>query len=329
MTEFTDPPLTTVRQPTPALGKAVCRPLVGMVGRRARPDGARSLVKPELVVRASAGRAPPVDPDPDPSAPTGNTDAPPRLDPGRGDLPAQPAPAHRRRARSGPRRPHLPRIRDLGVEIVWLMPVHPIGEVNRKGGAGQPVRRAGLPRGEPGVRHRGRPARTSSTTAHGLGLKVILDWVANHTAWDNALVAHAPRVVRPRLEGRLPAHPLVGLGRHHRPRLRPAGPARVHGRGDGVLGARVRRRRLPLRRRRLRAARLLGGRARAAGRDQAGLHARRVGDPRPARARLRRVVRLVVERGDAPDRLRATATSSAARLLRVERAVLAATTRCG
>ncbi|MET0953995.1 MAG: alpha-amylase family glycosyl hydrolase, partial [Aeromicrobium sp.] len=32
----------------------------------------------------------------------------------------------------------LPRIRDLGAEIVWLMPVHPIGEVNRKGGLGSP-----------------------------------------------------------------------------------------------------------------------------------------------------------------------------------------------
>ena len=33
---------------------------------------------------------------------------------------------------------HLPRLRDLGVDILWLMPVHPIGELNRKGGLGSP-----------------------------------------------------------------------------------------------------------------------------------------------------------------------------------------------
>ena len=33
---------------------------------------------------------------------------------------------------------HLPRLRDLGVGIVWLMPVHEIGEHNRKGELGSP-----------------------------------------------------------------------------------------------------------------------------------------------------------------------------------------------
>ena len=40
-------------------------------------------------------------------------------------------------------------------------------------------------------------------------MHVILDWVANHTAWDNPLVDRAPRVVRARLEGRLPPDVLV------------------------------------------------------------------------------------------------------------------------
>ena len=57
MTEFTDPPLTTVRRPTSALGKAVCRTMIGMVAGDPAPT-TETLVKPELVVRASAGRAP-------------------------------------------------------------------------------------------------------------------------------------------------------------------------------------------------------------------------------------------------------------------------------
>ena len=85
----------------------------------------------------------------------------------------------------------LPRIRDLGVEIVWLMPVHPIGEVNRKGGLGSPyaVRDYLAVNPEFGTEE---DLRHFVATAHGLGLKVILDWVANHTSWDNDLARRHP-----------------------------------------------------------------------------------------------------------------------------------------
>ncbi|MGD9960966.1 alpha-amylase family glycosyl hydrolase [Nocardioides sp.] len=86
---------------------------------------------------------------------------------------------------------HLPRIRDLGVEIIWLMPVHPIGEVNRKGRLGSPyaVRDYLAVNPEFGTIE---DLRHFVATAHELGLKVILDWVANHTAWDNVLVEQHP-----------------------------------------------------------------------------------------------------------------------------------------
>ena len=86
---------------------------------------------------------------------------------------------------------HLPRIRDLGVDIVWLMPVNPIGQRNRKGELGSPyaVRDYYAVNPEFGdlddLRH-------FVATAHDLGLRVILDWVANHTAWDNVLVEEHP-----------------------------------------------------------------------------------------------------------------------------------------
>jgi 1,4-alpha-glucan branching enzyme len=86
---------------------------------------------------------------------------------------------------------HLPRLRDLGVGIVWLMPVHPIGRENRKGSLGSPYavqdHRAVNPEfGDlDSLRH-------FVSTAHGLGLRVILDWVANHTAWDHHLVVEHP-----------------------------------------------------------------------------------------------------------------------------------------
>ncbi len=86
---------------------------------------------------------------------------------------------------------HLPGLRDLGVEIIWLMPVHPIGRVNRKGSLGSPY----------AVRdHRAVNPEFGTfddlvhfvRTAHDLGLRVILDWVANHTAWDHVLVSEHP-----------------------------------------------------------------------------------------------------------------------------------------
>jgi glycosidase len=86
---------------------------------------------------------------------------------------------------------HLPRIRDLGIDVVWIMPVNPIGEVNRKGPLGSPyaVRDYLAVNPEFGTFE---DLRHFVDTAHGLGLKVILDWVANHTAWDNPLAQEHP-----------------------------------------------------------------------------------------------------------------------------------------
>lgn len=85
----------------------------------------------------------------------------------------------------------LPRLKDLGADILWLMPVHPIGEVNRKGRLGSPY----AVRDYFGVNPEFGDLddlRNFVGVAHDLGMKVILDWVANHTAWDNALVTEHP-----------------------------------------------------------------------------------------------------------------------------------------
>ncbi|MBB2986934.1 alpha-amylase family glycosyl hydrolase [Terracoccus luteus] len=86
---------------------------------------------------------------------------------------------------------HLPRLRELGVDIVWLMPVNPIGELNRKGRLGSPYAVKDYLAVNPEFGDLG-DLRHFVDTAHGLGLHVILDWVANHTAWDNVLVEQHP-----------------------------------------------------------------------------------------------------------------------------------------
>lgn len=86
---------------------------------------------------------------------------------------------------------HLPRLKAMNVDIVWLMPIHPIGEKNRKGTLGSPY----AVRDYLGVNPEfGTLADLKHfvAAAHGLGMHVILDWVANHTAWDNPLVEQHP-----------------------------------------------------------------------------------------------------------------------------------------
>ncbi|WP_273020856.1 alpha-amylase family glycosyl hydrolase [Rheinheimera sp.] len=85
----------------------------------------------------------------------------------------------------------LNRLQDLGVKILWLMPVQPIGELNRKGTLGSPysVKDYYGVNSEFGTEDE---LKAFIAEAHQLGLYVILDWVANHTAWDNVLVKQHP-----------------------------------------------------------------------------------------------------------------------------------------
>ena len=85
----------------------------------------------------------------------------------------------------------LPRLAEMGVDIVWLMPIHPIGEENRKGGMGSPYAVLDYRAVNPDLGTE-EEFRAFVDAAHELGLKVILDWVANHSAWDNARVNEHP-----------------------------------------------------------------------------------------------------------------------------------------
>lgn len=82
---------------------------------------------------------------------------------------------------------HLERIADMGIEIIWLMPIHPIGELNRKGTMGSyyAVRDYLEVNPEFGSKE---DFRSFVDAAHEVGLKVIIDWVANHTSPDNVWI---------------------------------------------------------------------------------------------------------------------------------------------
>ena len=78
----------------------------------------------------------------------------------------------------------LPRLKALGVDILWLMPLQPIGQRERKGTLGSyySVRDYTAVNPEFGTLA---DARAFVQAAHALDMKVLLDWVANHTAFDH------------------------------------------------------------------------------------------------------------------------------------------------
>src|SRR6056297_2498488 len=82
---------------------------------------------------------------------------------------------------------HLPRLKEMGVDILWIMPIHPIGEKNRKGELGSYY----SVKDYYGINPRFgdmEDFKNLVDQAHSMDMKRIIDWVANHTAWDNPLI---------------------------------------------------------------------------------------------------------------------------------------------
>lgn len=78
----------------------------------------------------------------------------------------------------------LESIKALGVNILWLMPVTPVGKLKSAGGLGSPYAFADFNAVNPEF-GTADDFRSLISKAHRLNLAVIIDWVANHSAWDN------------------------------------------------------------------------------------------------------------------------------------------------
>ena len=85
----------------------------------------------------------------------------------------------------------LRRIKDLGVDIIWLMPIHPIGEKCRKGRMGSPYAIKDFRAVNPDFGTE-EDLRRLVNDAHGLGMRVIIDVVYNHTSPDSVLAVSHP-----------------------------------------------------------------------------------------------------------------------------------------
>lgn len=95
---------------------------------------------------------------------------------------------------------HLDRLQQMGVGIIWFMPIHPIGQENRLGSLGSPysVKDYLAVNPEYGTLDE---FRSLVAEIHARDMRVIMDWVPNHTSWDSVLTESHPEWYRTDEEG--------------------------------------------------------------------------------------------------------------------------------
>ena len=81
----------------------------------------------------------------------------------------------------------LDRLQNLGVTVLWLMPIHPIGKLKAKGTIGSPYAVQDFYAVNPDYGTKDDFKKLVSE-AHKRGMKVIIDIVANHTSWDSVML---------------------------------------------------------------------------------------------------------------------------------------------
>jgi glycosidase len=81
----------------------------------------------------------------------------------------------------------LERLQELGVNVLWLMPIHPIGQEKKKGSIGSPYAVRDYYAINPDYGTAGDLKRLVRE-AHRREMKVIIDIVANHTSWDSVMM---------------------------------------------------------------------------------------------------------------------------------------------
>jgi glycosidase len=90
---------------------------------------------------------------------------------------------------------HIPRLNAMGIDILWLMPITPISVEKRQGTYGSYYAASSYTDIDPAYGTTD-DFKALITTAHSLGMKVIIDWVANHTGYDHQWTVKNPEWYR-------------------------------------------------------------------------------------------------------------------------------------
>ncbi len=84
---------------------------------------------------------------------------------------------------------HLDRLKEMGINTLWFMPIHPISEENRLGTLGSYYSISDYKAVNPEFGTMEDFVELVDL-AHSMGFKVMMDWVANHTGWDHVWMEH-------------------------------------------------------------------------------------------------------------------------------------------
>ena len=96
----------------------------------------------------------------------------------------------------------IPKLKKLGVKILWIMPIHPIGVEKRKEGLGSYYSVKDY-KGVNAEFGNLQDFKNLVKKAHDNGIYVIIDWVANHTAWDHPWVKQHPEYYATDKDGKM------------------------------------------------------------------------------------------------------------------------------
>lgn len=94
----------------------------------------------------------------------------------------------------------LTQIKELGVNVIYLMPINPVGKVKASGELGSPYAVQDYKTVNPDFGTL-QDLQVLVEEAHKKDMAVILDWVANHTAWDNAWITEHPEWYQKNADG--------------------------------------------------------------------------------------------------------------------------------
>lgn len=86
---------------------------------------------------------------------------------------------------------HIPRLKEMGIDILWFMPINPVSVKNRKGELGSPYSIGDYYKTNPefGTME---DFKHMVQAIHDAGMYIIIDWVPNHTGWDNPWITEHP-----------------------------------------------------------------------------------------------------------------------------------------
>lgn len=85
----------------------------------------------------------------------------------------------------------LPRLKEMGVDILWFMPIFPISQIKKKGTIGSPYAVADYKKVNPDFGSLS-DFKELINKIHDLGMYAIIDWVPNHTGWDHSWITQHP-----------------------------------------------------------------------------------------------------------------------------------------